>query len=118
MKLAYFILHPSAFILSEGYPIRGMVNFRENLASALRALRENWLRSALTMLGIVIGVGSVVLLVAIGQGVKADVTRQIESLGPNMVFILPGKLDKSGQPNPMSTLGISTLTEQDARDLA
>src|SRR5436853_1870540 len=99
MKLAYFILHPSAFILSEGYPIRGMVNFRENLASALRALRESWVRSALTMLGIVIGVGSVVLLVAIGQGVKADVTRQIDVLGVNVVFVVPGKLDRFGRPN-------------------
>src|SRR5215510_11537828 len=94
-----------------------MGNFRENLASALRALRESWLRSALTMLGIVIGVGSVVLLVAIGQGVKQDVTTQIESLGTNVIIIVPGKLDRTGQPNPMSTLGISPLTEQDLADL-
>jgi putative ABC transport system permease protein len=95
-----------------------MRNFRENLLSALRAIRENWLRSTLTMLGIVIGVGSVVLLIGIGQGVKIDVSKQIESVGTNTVFILPGKLDKNGNPNPMSTLGISTLTEKDATDLA
>lgn len=70
------------------------------------------------MLGIVIGVGSVVLLVGIGQGVKQDITRQIESLGSNVVFIVPGKLDRSGQPNPMSTLGLSPLTDQDLQDLA
>jgi putative ABC transport system permease protein len=94
-----------------------MGNFRENLASALRALRESWVRSSLTMLGIIIGVGSVVLLVAIGQGVKQDVTTQIESLGTNIIIVVPGKLDRSGQPNPMSTLGISPLTEQDVTDL-
>ena len=90
-----------------------MKTFLENLRGALRALRENWLRSALTMLGIVIGVASIVLVFAIGQGVKRDVMKQIESLGANVVFIVPGKLERSGQPNPMSTLGISTLTERD-----
>jgi putative ABC transport system permease protein len=69
------------------------------------------------MLGIVIGVGSVVLLVAIGQGVKADITSQMEELGTNVLFVLPGKLDAMGQPNIMATLGISTLTEKDAADL-
>ena len=94
-----------------------MRNLAENMTSALRALRESWLRSALTMLGIVIGVGSVVLLVAIGQGVKADITNQMETLGTNVMFILPGRLDPSGQPNMMATLGISTLTEKDVADL-
>src|SRR5687767_8127765 len=95
-----------------------MRNLAENMTSALRALRQSWLRSALTMLGIVIGVGSVLLLVAIGQGVKADITNQMETLGTNVMFILPGRLDPSGQPNMMATLGISTLTERDVTDLA
>jgi putative ABC transport system permease protein len=95
-----------------------MRNIRENLLVALRALRENWLRSALTMLGIIIGVGSVVLLVGIGQGVKEDVSRQIEMLGPNMIAVVPGKLDRSGYPNPVSMLGISTLTDRDVQDLS
>src|ERR1051325_9857780 len=95
-----------------------MKNVTENLRSALRALRENWMRSALTMLGMIIGVGSVVLLISIGQGVKADVEKQINSVGANTLFILPGKLDRNGNPNMMSTLGISTLSEKDARDVA
>ena len=94
-----------------------MRNLAENTTSAMRALRENWLRSTLTMLGIIIGVGSVVLLVSIGQGVKADITNQMETLGTNVLFILPGKLDPSGQPNMMATGGISTLTEKDVEDL-
>lgn len=86
---------------------------RENLSSAFRALRENWVRSSLTVLGITIGVGSVVLLLGIGLGVKQDVTNQVDSLGANVMFVVPGKLDPNGQPNPMSTLGISTLTQSD-----
>jgi putative ABC transport system permease protein len=95
-----------------------MNTLRENVLSGLRALRENWVRSALTVLGITIGVGSVVLLLAIGIGVKQDVTKQVDSLGANVMFVVPGKLDKSGQPNPMSTLGISTLTEADIAALS
>ena len=95
-----------------------MSSIRENLHSALRAIRENILRSSLTMVGIVIGVGSVVLLMGIGAGVKKDVTKQIDDLGTNTVIIVPGKLDASGQPNPMSTLGISTLTEADVASLS
>lgn len=94
-----------------------MSAFRENLAAAIRALRENWLRSSLTTLGIVIGVGSVVLLVSIGRGVEEDIGRQIETLGVNTVIVVPGKLDKNGQPNPMSMIGISSLTWKDVRDL-
>ena len=65
------------------------------------------------MVGVVIGVGSVALLVSIGQGVKKEVTDQIQGLGANLVFIVPGKLDKNSQPNPLALLGVSTLTRQD-----
>ncbi len=92
--------------------------YLENLAAAIRALRENWLRSLLTALGIVMGVGSVVLLVSIGRGVEEDIGRQIETLGVNTVIVVPGKLDRSGQPNPMSMIGISSLTWKDVRDLS
>ncbi|MGC8668787.1 MAG: ABC transporter permease [Chthonomonadales bacterium] len=91
--------------------------FNENFAAAIRALRENWLRSVLTMLGIAMGVASVVLLVSIGRGVEEDIGRQIETLGVNTVIVVPGKLDRNGQPNPMSMIGISSLTWKDVRDL-
>jgi putative ABC transport system permease protein len=91
---------------------------KRDVLAAVTSLHGNLLRTALTTLGIVIGVGSVVLLVAIGQGVKQDIARQIQSLGANTIFVLPGKLDRYGQPNVMSTLGISTLTESDVRILA
>jgi putative ABC transport system permease protein len=61
------------------------------LASALEALRRHALRSALTMLGIAIGVGSVILLVGLGEGVKDFITGEFYSLGTNLIIIQPGR---------------------------
>jgi putative ABC transport system permease protein len=63
---------------------------------ALRALGRNKLRSILTMLGIIIGVGSVIAMVAIGEGAKALVRQQIASLGTNLLIILPGTVNVGG----------------------
>ncbi len=91
---------------------------RRNLSNAFQAMFQNWLRTSLTTLGILIGVGSVVLLVSIGQGVREDVAAQIEGLGTNTVIVVPGKLGKSGEPNMMATLGISSLTTKDIDTVA
>ena len=56
---------------------------------ALRAIMRNKLRSSLTILGIVIGVGAVIVMVSIGQGAKAFVEKQLESLGTNVLIIIP-----------------------------
>jgi putative ABC transport system permease protein len=63
---------------------------------ALRALRRNKLRSFLTMLGIIIGVGAVIAMVAIGEGAKATIRSQIASLGTNVMIVLPGTLTQGG----------------------
>ena len=68
----------------------------ENLRIALRALAANKLRSGLTMLGIIIGVAAVVALIAIGNGVTADITDQIEGIGSNLISVLPGTSARSG----------------------
>src|SRR5215813_327975 len=65
------------------------------LRIALRALARNKLRSFLTMLGIIIGVGAVIAMVAIGEGAKATIRSQIASLGTNVLIILPN--DDSGR---------------------
>ena len=65
---------------------------------ALTALRANRLRSALTVLGVVIGVAAVVVLVAIGTGAKQEVERQVEGLGSNLVIVVPGKLELGSAP--------------------
>lgn len=66
------------------------MNFLENIRSALEAIGSNKLRSALTMLGIIIGVTSVVLMISIGQGAQRGVTSRIQSLGTNLLTISPG----------------------------
>lgn len=82
---------------------------------ALRSLLEHRLRSLLTMLGVMVGVASVLLLISIVQGVKAEVTRQIEQFGVNLLFVVPGRIDASQPFNPMSILGLSTLTREDVQ---
>jgi putative ABC transport system permease protein len=77
--------------------------FTENFRVALRALTANKLRSALTMLGIIIGVGAVVALMAIGQGATSSITSQIESAGSNLVMVIPMRQsERMGQPNVTS----------------
>jgi putative ABC transport system permease protein len=66
------------------------VSLREAFRVAMQALVANRLRSGLTTLGVVIGVMSVVLLVAIGQGAREEITGAIEGLGSNLLFVLPG----------------------------
>src|SRR5262247_3362309 len=84
--------------------------------AALRALRRNKLRSALTMLGIVIGVAAVIAMVAIGQGADAEVQRQIRSLGTNMLVLVPGATTSAGVRSGWG--GVSTLTAADGRTIA
>ena len=66
----------------------------ESARIALRAVLANPLRSALTMLGIVIGVAAVIAMVAIGSGAQEQVTNQIRSLGANLVLVLPGSINE------------------------
>jgi putative ABC transport system permease protein len=65
----------------------------------MQALVANRLRSVLTMLGVLIGVMSVVLLVAIGQGARSEITGAIEGLGSNLLFVLPGDGDFGAGPS-------------------
>jgi putative ABC transport system permease protein len=80
---------------------------------ALRALARNKLRSFLTMLGIIIGVGAVIAMVAIGEGAKATIRSQIASLGTNVLIILPGTLRQGGVRTGSG--GVNTLTDDDAK---
>lgn len=68
--------------------------FSENFKIALRALRANKLRSMLTMLGIVIGVATVVALLSIGKGATASITSQIQSTGSNLLTVSPGRMQQ------------------------
>ena len=63
----------------------------ESLANALSALLANKLRSLLTMLGVIIGVGAIITTTSIGEGAKADITERIQTLGANILAVRPGQ---------------------------
>ncbi len=69
------------------------VNWRETLRTALEAIRVHRMRSALTMLGILIGIAAVMLTVGLGQGASAQVQAQISTLGSNLLIVSPGSVD-------------------------
>ena len=82
------------------------------LRIALRALRVNKMRSVLTMLGIIIGVGAVITMIAVGGGAQERVAEQIKSLGSNLMIIIPGSTTSGGAR--MGGSSAQTLTEDDA----
>ena len=88
------------------------MNPLESLRLAMRALRVNKLRSALTMLGIVVGVAAVVCMVSVGAGARADVAERIRTLGANLLLVMPGALGSGGARLEAGTQ--PTLTEEDA----
>jgi putative ABC transport system permease protein len=83
-----------------------------NLRMALRALWRNRMRSLLTTLGIIIGVGAVIAMVSIGNGARAQVEAQIASLGENILIVSPGSVSTGGVRGGWG--GASTLTIEDA----
>jgi putative ABC transport system permease protein len=83
------------------------------LRIALRALTRNKLRAFLTMLGIIIGVGAVIAMVAIGEGAKATIRSQIASLGTNVLIILPGTSVQGGVRTGSG--GVNSLVDGDAK---
>ena len=96
-----------------------MIDLIEIFNLAIKSIWKNRTRSALTMLGLVIGVASVILLVSIGQGIQKFVTQSFEDLGTNIVVVLPGQVDLErgfgqGPPN----FAGSKMTVKHAEDLA
>jgi putative ABC transport system permease protein len=91
------------------------VNALETLHIAVRALRASKTRSALTMLGIIVGVAAVVCMVAIGAGARSRVADQIRKLGTNLLFVTPGAAESKGVRLASGTQ--HTLTENDAETI-
>ncbi len=88
------------------------MRYLQILKVAYRALGKNKMRSGLTMLGIIIGVGAVIAMIGIGQGAKKMVNDQISSLGENLLNIFPGSQQSGGVRFGAGT--VQTLTEDDA----
>ncbi|HOU12693.1 MAG TPA: ABC transporter permease [Anaerolineae bacterium] len=70
------------------------MKFWESVRLAVKALTANKMRAALTMLGIIIGVGAVITLMSAGEGVQAYITKQFQSIGSNLFFVIPGSFDQ------------------------
>ncbi|MCX5833329.1 MAG: ABC transporter permease [Deltaproteobacteria bacterium] len=89
-----------------------MINIPSTIKISTRALRVNKMRSALTMLGIIIGVGAVIAMLAVGTGASEKITQQISSIGSNLIIILPGSTTSGGLRMGMGSQ--PTLTRDDA----
>jgi putative ABC transport system permease protein len=90
------------------------MNIADAIGTALRAIAANKLRSALTMLGVVIGVGSVIAMIGIGEGTKKKSVENIQVMGTNMLTVMPNwrRGNVAGGPND-----IPTLKDEDVGDL-
>ena len=83
---------------------------------ALRALRVNQVRSALTMLGIIIGVAAVIAMVAVGSGATERIQQQIQAIGSNLIMVIPGSITSNGIR--LGSGAVMTLSEDDAKAIA
>jgi putative ABC transport system permease protein len=92
------------------------MNIGASIQIALRALRVNKLRSALTMLGIIIGVSAVIAMMAVGTGARERIAEQIRSIGSNVIIILSGSTTSGGIR--LGSGSVLTLTEDDATAIA
>jgi putative ABC transport system permease protein len=81
---------------------------------ALRALRRNKMRSILTALGIIIGVASVVAMVAVGNGAQARITSQVAALGQNLLTVMAGSRKSGGVQSGLGSASAITLTDAEA----
>jgi ABC-type antimicrobial peptide transport system, permease component len=88
------------------------MNVSESFMSAIVSLRANLMRSLLTMLGVIIGVGAVITTVALGEGAQVSVKENLQKLGTNLLFVRPGSQMSGGVV--ISTGSSITLTEEDA----
>jgi len=86
----------------------------ETIFMALRSLTGNRMRSALTMLGVVIGVAAVIAMTAIGQGANKQVTSSIQSLGTNLLMVSPGQATQGGVRQGAGSLDTLTVDDADA----
>jgi putative ABC transport system permease protein len=91
------------------------MNIWESVRIALRGLSSNKMRAFLTMLGIIIGVGAVIALLSVGQGVQASVTSQITSTGSNLITVTPGGSSSSNSRVAAFGQQNATLTSSDAQ---
>src|SRR5438477_9399734 len=92
------------------------MSISESTRIALRSLAANKLRAALTMLGIIIGVGAVIALMSIGRGAQASILSSIQANGTNLLYVTPGSSTQGGVNQGQGSA--NTLTLADATAIA
>jgi putative ABC transport system permease protein len=93
-----------------------MTKLITSIRIALRALKVNRTRSGLTMLGIIIGVAAVIAMVGVGAGATARIQAQIQSIGSNLIIVLPGSISSNGVR--LGSGAVASLTQDDAKAIA
>jgi putative ABC transport system permease protein len=91
-----------------------VINIPSTVKISLRALRVNKMRSALTMLGIIIGVGAVIAMLAVGTGASEQIAAQMSSIGSNLLIILPGATTAGGVRMGAGTQPTLTMADAEA----
>ena len=91
-----------------------MINISSTLKISFRALRVNKMRSALTMLGVIIGVGAVIAMLAVGTGASRQIESQISSIGSNLLMIVPGSTTSGGVRMGAGTHPTLTMADAEA----
>src|SRR5579872_5128749 len=95
------------------------MNIKDTLQETYTALSANKVRSGLTVLGIVIGIGSVIAMVSVGQGAASGIQSSITSLGSNLLVVMPGAARTAGGFGVSAGRGsATTLTQSDADAIA
>ena len=96
------------------YILTFLLRSLQTLLISLRALRRNKMRSILTALGIIIGVASVVAMVAVGNGAQARITSQVSALGQNLLSVFAGSRKSGGVNSGLGSASALTLADADA----
>jgi putative ABC transport system permease protein len=91
-----------------------MINLPSTFKISIRALRVNKMRSGLTMLGIIIGVGAVIAMIAVGTGASRQIAEQISGMGSNLLMVLPGATTAGGVRMGGGTQSTLNLSDAEA----
>ena len=93
------------------------MNLFENIHSVWHLIGRNKVRSFLTMLGIIVGIMSVIVVMSVGAGAQSLILNQVKSMGSNLIGVLPGKSDDNGPPASAMGVVVKTLTLEDVEKI-
>jgi len=94
-----------------------IMHLLDNIHAIWRVLGRNKIRSFLTMLGVIIGVMSVIIVLSAGAGAQGMILNQVKSLGSDLIGVLPGASDEKGPPASAMGIVVTTLKDSDIREL-